>query len=184
MSLLDADKFGGNWIFRFNQTLNFPLKFSSTTQNGACSSLVMAWVKMHKSGKSHLFPGNIKLPSYIKIVENLKAKSMDGIQFLNENGLHYSHAICYNEKNVVGNLAAIGEGYEALAYGDHAIGLAMTFYGVDFFDPNFGCVHFSARNNFRTWFKESYWPNRDGIGAIARPCNDIFVLNIEAMIAL
>ncbi|MGJ0626289.1 YopT-type cysteine protease domain-containing protein [Xenorhabdus bovienii] len=175
MSLLDADRFGGNWIFRFNQTLNFPLKFSSTMQNGACSSLVMAWVKMHKLGKSHLFPGNIKLPSYIKIVENLKAKSMDGMQFLNENGLSHRHVSRYGGDNVVENLATTHEGYEALAYGDHAIGLAVTFYGVDFFDPNFGCVHFPTRHSFRAWFKERYWPNRDGIVAVARPCNHILV---------
>ncbi|MDC9598497.1 YopT-type cysteine protease domain-containing protein [Xenorhabdus anantnagensis] len=178
MSLLDADEFGGNWIFRFNQTLNFPLKFSSTMQNGACSSLVMAWVKMHKSGKSHLFPGNIKLPSYIKIVENLKATSMDGIQFLNKNGLSYRHGICYGEDNIVEKLATTPGGYEALAYVDHAVGLAVTLSGVDFFDPNFGCVHFPTCHNFRTWFKEKYWPNRDGIGEIARPCDKIFVCSI------
>lgn len=38
MSLLDADEFEGNWVFRFNQTLNFPLKFSSTMQNGVVYS--------------------------------------------------------------------------------------------------------------------------------------------------
>ncbi|MBE8596148.1 YopT-type cysteine protease domain-containing protein [Xenorhabdus sp. BG5] len=181
MSLLDANEFEGNWVFRFNQTLHFPLNFSSTMQNGACSSLVMAWVKMHKSGKSHLFPGNIKIPSYIKLVENLKAKSMDGMKFLNENGLLYMHVSRYGEDNIVENLATIYEGYEALAYGDHAIGLAVTFYGVDFFDPNFGCVHFPTRHNLRAWFKERYWPNRDGVGAIARPCNYILVHSIVSI---
>ncbi|MDX8000649.1 hypothetical protein FE394_15960 [Xenorhabdus sp. Reich] len=175
MSLLDADEFGGNWVFRFNQTLNFPLKFSSTMQNGTCSSLVMAWVKMHKSGKSHLFPGNIKLPSYIKIVENLKAKSMDGLQFLSENGLFSGYARRYGGNDFVKNLATIHEGYEALAYGDHAIGLAVTAHGVDCFDPNFGCVHFPTREDFITWFEERYWPNRDGIGTMARPCHYILV---------
>ncbi|CBJ82189.1 hypothetical protein XBJ2_1610006 [Xenorhabdus bovienii str. Jollieti] len=178
MSLLDADEFEGNWVFRFNQTLNFPLKFSSTMQNGVCSSLVMAWVKMHKLGKSHLFLGNIRLPSYIKIVENLKAKSMDGLLFLNENGLSYRHVSCYGGGSIVENLATIHKGYDVLAYGDHAIGLAVTANGIDFFDPNFGCVHFPTGHNFRTWFKEKYWPNRDGIGAIARPCDKIIVHSI------
>ncbi|KMJ43469.1 YopT-type cysteine protease domain-containing protein [Xenorhabdus khoisanae] len=180
MSLLDADRFGGNWVFRFNQTLHFPLKFSSTMQNGACSSLVMAWVKMHKLGKSHLFPGNIKLPSYIKIVENLKAKSMDGMRFINENGLSYRGISRYDGDNIVENLATIHEGYEALAYGDHAIGLAVTAQGVDCFDPNFGCVHFPTRQNFITWFEKRYWPNRDGIGTMARPCYYILVHSIAS----
>ncbi|MBC8951198.1 MULTISPECIES: YopT-type cysteine protease domain-containing protein [Xenorhabdus] len=178
MSLLDADRFGGNWIFRFNQTLNFPLKFSSTMQNGACSSLVMAWVKMHKLGKSHLFPGNIRLPSYIKIVENLKAQSIDHLKFLRENGLFTMHASRYEGDNFVKNLATIHEGYEALAYENHAIGLAVTAQGVDCFDPNFGCVHFPTRQNFITWFQESYWPNRWGIGTMVRPCNSILVFQL------
>ncbi|BET98319.1 YopT-type cysteine protease domain-containing protein [Xenorhabdus taiwanensis] len=178
MSLLDADKFKGNWVFHFNQTRHFPLKFSSTMQNGACSSLVMAWVKMHKLGKSHLFPGNIRLPSYIKIVENLKANSMDHLEFLKENRLSTMNASRYDGDNFVKNLATTHAGYEALAYENHAVGLAVTFDSVDFFDPNFGCVHFPNRHNFRTWFEEKYWPNRWGIGTMVRPCNSILVFSI------
>ncbi|PHM46302.1 yop targeted effector yopT [Xenorhabdus mauleonii] len=184
MPLLDADKFGGNWVFRFNQTLHFPLKFSLTMQNGACSSLVMAWIKMHKSGKSRLFPGNIKLPSYIRIVENLKADRMDGLEFLYEIGLFNKYIVCYEEKDIEKKLATIDEGYETLTYGIHAIGIAVTAHGIDCFDPNLGCVHFPKREDFIAWFKEEYWPNRGEIVTMARPSNSFKLYTILPISAL